>query len=138
MQATAAEDGPGVHIHVEQEPGSHSEYLEQHLKYEVLDGYRVSMHRPSGSKETRALPVAAAAEQGRIKLVASPNIRDFLDEVSQFPHGRHDDCVDALTGAHTVIGRTRTLTYGSWVDRGSFIENNSRFDQIWAQPHWFE
>ena len=137
MLATAAEDGPGVRIYVEQEPGSQGGYLEKHLKYELLAGYHVSMRRPSGSKEARALPVAAAAGEGRVKLVAVPNAREFLDEVSQFPYGRHDDCVDALSGAHHAIGRTRTVTYGSGVARGSFYED-SGLDRIWSHPHLFE
>jgi predicted phage terminase large subunit-like protein len=131
MRATADDDGPGVHIYVEQEPGSHGGFVEHHLKYEVLDGFRVSMHRPSGSKETRAYQVAAAAEQGRVKLVAAPNSRDFLDEVCQFPYGRHDDCVDALTGAHHAIGRTRTGTAGIWTPP-DYIIDDSTFGQIWS------
>jgi predicted phage terminase large subunit-like protein len=136
MKATAHEDGPGVRIWVEQEPGSHGNYLEQHLKYEILDGFRISMDRPGGKKEARALPVAAAAEQGRVKLVAGPNTQDFLGEVCQFPNDRHDDCVDALTGAHRALGRARNGTYGSWVDRGSFTQDDG-LRRIWSNPEWF-
>jgi predicted phage terminase large subunit-like protein len=136
MLATAAEDGPGVRIYVEQEPGSQGGYLENHLKYELLADYNVTMHSPRGSKEARALPVAAAAARGRIKLVALSNAREFLDEISQFPYGRHDDCVDALTGAVHAIGRTRQRTYGSGVARGSFTEDDG-LGRIWSHPDWF-
>lgn len=134
MQATAEEDGPGVRIWVEQEPGSHGEYLEQHLKYEVLAGYRIDMRRPSGSKEARALPAAAAAEQGRVKLVAGPNTRDFLDEVCQFPNGRHDDCVDAFAGAQHAIGRRRQCLHGSGVARGSIWDYGGTGPGFYAYP----
>jgi predicted phage terminase large subunit-like protein len=135
MRATAAEDGPGVRIYVEQEGGSQSKYFEQHLTYEVLEDYWVSMHRPQGSKEKRALPVAAAAGKGRIKVVAAPNTREFLDEICQFPYGSHDDCVDALSGAVEAIGRARK-TYGSGVPRGSFTEDDG-LGRIWSNPDWF-
>lgn len=137
MRATAAEDGPGVRIFVEHEGGSHGGYLEQNLTYEVLADYRVSMHHPRDSKEARAHSVAAAAQEGRVKIVAAPNTREFLDEVCQFPHGRHDDCVDALAGAQHALGRTRTVNHGSGVPRGSFYEDTG-LDRIWSHPHWFE
>ncbi len=140
LRATAKDDGPGVQICVEQEPGSHSAYLEQHLKYELLHGYRITMHRPSTNKEARAGTIAAAAEQGRVKIVAGPNVRDFLDEVCQFPHGRHNDCVDALAGAQHALGRTRTPALNnssSIVPRGSVYEDTG-MGRIWSHPDWFE
>ena len=27
----------------------------------------------------------------------------LLDELTTFPHGAHDDCVDALSGAHNLL-----------------------------------
>jgi hypothetical protein len=49
--------------------------------------------------------VAAAAENGLVKLVRNRHASAFLDEVTAFPHGRHDDCVDALAGAHSDVAR---------------------------------
>jgi hypothetical protein len=61
--------------------------------------------RVTGDKLTRAIPVAAAAENGLLKLVRSRHAEAFLDELTAFPHGRHDDCVDALAGAHEAVAR---------------------------------
>jgi hypothetical protein len=52
-------------------------------------------------------PVAAAAENQLIKIVRGPNISDALDEICSFPHTPHDDCVDALSGAHKALARHR-------------------------------
>jgi hypothetical protein len=51
LRATAEDDGPGVAICIEQEPGSHSLYLEKYLKYEVLDGYRITWSAPTTTKK---------------------------------------------------------------------------------------
>jgi predicted phage terminase large subunit-like protein len=55
-------------------------------------------------KITRALPVASRAESGHVKLVGGPWVKDWLDECTVFPHGAHDDQVDAVSGAVQMIG----------------------------------
>jgi predicted phage terminase large subunit-like protein len=134
IAATAAEDGPGVQIWVEQEPGSQGKFFEQQLRREVLQGYRLTMDTPSGPKEGRAYQVAAAAEQGWIKLVSGPHTQEFLDEVAQFPAGRHDDFVDALSGAHRALGNRRPISWTVAVPRGSIYDYG--YDQssgrIWS------
>src|SRR5207249_131744 len=61
VRATAETDGDTVQIYLEQEPASNSEFMADHFKREVLRGFAVYTHRPSGSKETRAQIAAAAA-----------------------------------------------------------------------------
>jgi predicted phage terminase large subunit-like protein len=139
LAATAEQDGLGVQIWIEQEPGSHSEFFEQHLRREVLDGYSLKMDRPTGSKEARAYAVASAAAQGWINLVAGPHTAEFLDELAQFPNGRHDDCVDALAGAHRALGRRHQIQWGSGVPTGSIYDYGSDdgLERIWSHPSWF-
>ena len=72
----------------------------ERYKRHVLKGYTVYSHLPTGDKITRAWPVAAAAENGLVQLVNGRHTQAFLDELSAFPHGKHDDIVDALAGAH--------------------------------------
>lgn len=48
-------------------------------------------------KFTRALAWANRAENGRVFLVNGPWIDDFLDEAYNFPAGRHDDQIDAVS-----------------------------------------
>ena len=64
----------------------------------------------SGSKVDRARPVSAQAEAGNIKLVRGPWNEAFLEEVSMFPSGAHDDQVDALTGAFAELVTSSTYS----------------------------
>jgi predicted phage terminase large subunit-like protein len=53
----------------------------------------------TGSKITRAQPLAAAAEAGHVYLLRAHWNGALLDELAVFPNGEHDDQVDALSGA---------------------------------------
>lgn len=55
-------------------------------------------------KVTRAMAWATRAEQGKLFLVAGEWCEDFIDEVTMFPVGRHDDYVDAVSGALPMLG----------------------------------
>jgi predicted phage terminase large subunit-like protein len=107
VAATAEEDGRDVAIVIEEEPGSSGKTVTAGYKAHVLPGYTVKSHRPTGPKHVRAHNVAAAAENGLLRLVRGPHTAAFLDELTSFPHGRHDDCVDALAGAHTYLTSRR-------------------------------
>ncbi len=69
-------------------------------------------------KLSRALPLAARAEQGKVFLVRGAWIPEFLDEITVFTgQGEtHDDQVDAVSGAYALAGmrwpRSRKLV--SW------------------------
>jgi predicted phage terminase large subunit-like protein len=69
----------------------------------VLPGWTVRGLKSTGTKTLRANPVSAAAEAGNIMLVKGPWVRDFLDEVVNFPVGSHDDQVDCISGAFEVL-----------------------------------
>lgn len=63
-------------------------------------------------KLTRALPLAARAEQGKVFLVRGAWIPTFLDEATTFTGqgDTHDDQVDAAAGAFALAGvRSRTV-----------------------------
>jgi predicted phage terminase large subunit-like protein len=105
VKATAERDGREVHIVIEQEPGAAGVHAAERYKRHVLTGYTVKTKRATGDKLTRATPAAAAAENGLLKLVRTRHTHAFLDELAAFPHGRHDDCVDALSGAYEAIPR---------------------------------
>jgi predicted phage terminase large subunit-like protein len=55
--------------------------------------------RPTGSKEVRAMPFAAACEAGLVELERGDWNRAFIDELCAFPTGQHDDQVDAAADA---------------------------------------
>jgi predicted phage terminase large subunit-like protein len=63
-------------------------------------------------KISRALPWAARAEAGKVKLIRGNWIADFLDEACSFPHGKHDDIVDSLSGGiHMITKYKRKIFY---------------------------
>lgn len=101
---TASEDGYGVAIRMEQEPGSSGKALaDQYARY-VVPGYDFMAMRPSGDKVTRARPFAAAVANGNVRLVRGPWISSWFDEFSSFPEAcDHDDQVDASVGAFTAL-----------------------------------
>lgn len=58
---------------------------------------------PKGDKEKRALPASAAAEAGNIEIMKADWNNAFLAELQTFPEGKHDDQVDAFTGAYNFL-----------------------------------
>jgi predicted phage terminase large subunit-like protein len=105
VQATAERDGRTVTVVIEEEPGGAGKAVTGRYKAQVLRGFTVRSHRPTGEKYVRAQPVSAAAENNLVRLVTGIHSQAFLDELTSFPHGRHDDCVDALAGAHHHVAK---------------------------------
>ena len=101
---TAYEDGLGVAIRMEQEPGSSGKALvDQYARY-VVPGYDFQGIRSTGDKITRARPFAAAVANGNVRIVRGPWVSDWLDEVSSFPEAcDHDDQVDSAVGAFSYL-----------------------------------
>ena len=101
---TAYEDGKGVPIRMEQEPGSSGKALmDQYARY-VVPGYDFAAIRSTGDKVTRARPFAAAAANGNVRVVRGTWLSDWLDEFSSFPEAcDHDDQVDSAVGAFTHL-----------------------------------
>lgn len=67
--------------------------------------------RVDRDKKTRAMPWAARAEAGKCVIIRGDWNQTFLDEVVSFPVGRHDDMIDAVSGAVGMIG-TGTVDWG--------------------------
>jgi len=59
--------------------------------------------RGGDSKEVRASPWAARAEAGKVVLKRGEWNAAFLNELCDFPYGRHDDMVDAVSGANLML-----------------------------------
>jgi predicted phage terminase large subunit-like protein len=105
VRATAERDGHDVAVRIEQEGGAAGVHAADRYVRHVLAGFSAKALRVTGTKLTRATPVAAAAENGVVKIVRGRHTHAFLDELTAFPHGAHDDCVDALAGAYSAIPR---------------------------------
>jgi len=101
---TAYEDGIGVSVRMEQEPGSSGKALvDQYARY-VLPGYDFGGIRSTGDKVTRARPFAAAVANGNVRVVRGTWLNDWMDELSSFPEAcDHDDQVDSAVGAFTHL-----------------------------------
>lgn len=99
----AKRDGPLVRVLIEREPGQSGLSQLDHFR-QVLQGVAlVEEFRPSGPKEVRAQLVATAAKQGRVKLVGGLWRELFYDECRDFPYGKHDDQVDAVSAAFAAL-----------------------------------
>lgn len=100
--ATAAADGTGVAIGLPQDPGQAGKQQVAWLAAR-LAGFRVTASPETGAKLTRAAPVASQCDAGNLAVVAAPWTRAFLDELRDFPNGRKDDQVDALSRAFSML-----------------------------------
>jgi len=96
--------------HLAQDPGSAGvDQVEHDIRN--LAGFPVVTHKPTGSKEVRAMPFAAACEAGLVELERGPWNRDFVDELCAFPTGRNDDQVDAAADAYNYLSRSEPFQW---------------------------
>lgn len=111
IRSAAVMDGQGVKVRFELEGGSSGLIVEEKLKSDIYQNhpsFDVKGIRPMGDKLTRALPVAAAAAQGRVYLVRDVWNTQFLNACENFDGGNKatpptNDIVDALSGAYTAL-----------------------------------
>ncbi len=113
MLQTAETDGYGVHIWVEQEPGSGGKESYQD-SIRLLAGYVIRGERPSGDKIARAHGIAAQVEGGRVFLLQAPWNKAFIEECHNFPDQKLKDQVDAFSGAFNKIARRKPQEPKKW------------------------
>lgn len=106
MEQTAELDGIGTVIWVEQEPGSGGKESAE-LSIKLLAGFPVHREPVTGEKWVRAMPLAAQCEAGNVRLVRGPWNGPFIEELTGFPTGTHDDQVDAASGAFNKLARKK-------------------------------
>ena len=87
-----------VKIFIEQEGGSGGkDSVLDEIK--MLAGFPVKREVPKGDKLVRGESFIAQAEAKNIRLVRGLWNQAYIDEISAFPNGAHDDQWDATTGA---------------------------------------
>ena len=59
--------------------------------------------RETGSKATRAMPLASQVEAGNVSIARGDWNQTLLDEMRDFPWGKKDDQVDALVRAFSTL-----------------------------------
>ena len=111
IKHTAEEDAEMYPAHrvetcVEQEPGSGGK---ESAEFTVINlaGHDVSVDKVSGSKETRAEPLASQASVGNVAIIKAPWNGEFLAEIELFPMGERKDQVDAASGAFNKMHRKK-------------------------------
>jgi len=103
IKQTAQIDGYDIPIYMEQEPGSGGPITIDHYARNILRGYAFRGVPSTSSKVARAQPFSAASENGNVKILRAAWTADVLSELVLFPHGPHDDIVDALSGAFKAL-----------------------------------
>jgi predicted phage terminase large subunit-like protein len=107
---TAEKDGTKVAVAIPEDPGQAGKSQLSYLTRQ-LAGYHVISSRETGSKSTRAMPLASQVEAGNFSMVSADWNRTLLDEMRDFPWGKKDDQVDALVRAFTTL-TTRNCASG--------------------------
>ena len=99
-------------VGIEEEGGSSGKDSKDYYRLEVLPDFSVYSDRPTGSKESRAGPVASQIEEGNVKFLRSSVWNEpMLDECNLFNEGPHDDIVDAMSGAFNYLSRVKGNPY---------------------------
>lgn len=104
----AKQDPPGTVVAYNQDPASAGVYEAQETA-KILAGHVVQFETKTKKKEVMAGPVSAQAEVGNIKVVEGAWNEDFFRELENFPEGRYDDTVDALSGAFKKLVEGRKI-----------------------------
>lgn len=99
---TAKQDGINVKIKIFQDPGSAGVY-ESDSYMRLLAGFDVEREKIIKDKVTSAKPVSAQAEAGNILVLKAKWNEEFFTELENFPEVKHDDQVDAFSGAFNCL-----------------------------------
>jgi predicted phage terminase large subunit-like protein len=124
IQATAEADGTDVAIGMEQEPGASGKSLVASYQ-RLLNGFSFWPFPKRADKVVSAGPVSAQVYGRRVFLVRGPWNEALIQEAEQFPEGSHDDRIDGLSGAHTMLTgnlRPHRDNVGTVVELPSFEE----------------
>lgn len=107
ITATARADGYGVEIVIEQETDGEDRVRQL---VAACAPFSAKAIRAKGSKPVRAQGLAAQAEAGNVFLLGGGAdwLPGFLDELTMFPVGKHDDRTDAAAHAFNQLAAAPT------------------------------
>lgn len=125
ITGAAAEDGAGVPIRIPQDPGQAGKAQVASIISE-LAGYNARAEAQSGSKETRAEPLAAQVEAGNVRILTRGWTKAFLEEMRFFPRGKYKDQVDAASSAFNALATKRKRGIGGLFALGDKQRNAAR------------
>lgn len=98
IKSTAATDSKAVRIRLPQDPGQAGKAQAKSF-IKMLSGYQVKAETVSGDKATRAAPFAAQVNVGNVRMLRGDWNKPYIEELRNFPNGKHDDRVDASADA---------------------------------------
>lgn len=99
-------DGKSVAIRLPQDPGQAGKSQAKNF-ITKLSGFNVKAETVSGDKITRAQPFAAQVNVGNVKMLRGDWNKAFIEELRNFPNGKHDDQVDAGSDAFNELNEAR-------------------------------
>lgn len=101
-----------VKIVIPQDPGQ-AGVAQARAMVSMLAGCDVALEPQSGSKVVRSNPLASQASGGNVSLLEAQWNDEFMQEITGFPTGAHDDMVDAAASAFTRLtgGTSGLLEY---------------------------
>lgn len=120
---TAELDGRDVPVRWEEEGGSSGKVVSAHFVSKLM-GWDAKGIRSTGSKVSRASPLSSYAEAGNIRMVRGDWNQAFLDELTLFPVGKHDDMCDAVSGAFSELSISRRSPFEATIDE-AFADSGS-------------
>ena len=109
IRQTTELDGRAVKVSGEQEPGASGKDAAKAF-VQLLAGFSVTTAPASGTKELRADPLSSQVNNGNVRMVRGAWNRDFIQELGAFPLSKHDDQVDAASGAFNILALTAPKT----------------------------
>lgn len=95
-------EGGAVVFHFEQEGGSSGKDVVTYQS-RIFAGRPVNFETVTGSKEVRAMPYSSQVQGNNVYLVRATWNAAYIDELTSFPSGAHDDMVDASSGAFMKV-----------------------------------
>lgn len=99
----------------EREPASSGKAVVEDYSKECSNkGVKSWIHRPSESKESRASLVSSHAYSRGIYLLRGDWNKSFINECKAFPHGAHDDQVDAFSGGYIFLKTNKVRDLGGY------------------------
>lgn len=110
IRSVAEMDGADIPVKFEQQPGSAGKDSALSL-VRALAGYRVTHALSTGNKSDRADPFASQVNAGNVCVVRADWNKAFFSEFEWFPNAKHDDQVDAASGAFNEIAQGKFVEF---------------------------
>jgi len=140
IMETARVDGYEVAVELPQDPGQAGKSQINYLVRSLM-GYIVHYSPETGSKETRAMPLASQIEAGNVFVLKRSWTDEYVAELMQFPAGEKDDQVDATSrGFNSMVqihDGTEIIRY--YEEKAKIASNEKRpvanDDNEWTQAY---